>query len=72
MVRRQIHFLAAVFFGAGEVMHTLADFKPNGLHPAGGTGIRYAIVPSERQRIRVDFAYAESGLAYYLNIAEAF
>ena len=62
----------AAFFGAGEVMHTLPDFKPNGLHPAGGAGLRFAIVPSERLRIRLDFAYGDAGLAYYLNIGEAF
>ncbi len=62
----------ATFFGAGEVMHTIPDWSPKGLHPAGGAGIRYAIVPSERLRIRLDFAYAESGLAYYLDISEAF
>ncbi len=62
----------AAFGGAGEVMHSVLDFKPGGLHPAGGVGLRFAIVPSERLRIRLDFAYAEAGLAYYLNIGEAF
>ncbi len=60
------------FGGAGEVMHSVVDFNPKGLHPAGGAGLRFAIVPSERLNIRLDFAYAEAGLAYYLNIGEAF
>lgn len=60
------------FLGTGKVAHTLKAFDLSGLHTAGGTGLRFAIVPSERINIRLDFAYAATGIGYYLDLGEAF
>jgi outer membrane protein assembly factor BamA len=66
-------FWGSFFFGAGEVMRRIDSFAFSDLHPAGGAGLRYRIVPTEKIGIRLDFAYAaEGGTAYYLDIGEAF
>ena len=62
----------AAFLGTGKVAHTLKAFDLSGLHTAAGTGLRFAIVPSERINIRLDFAYAATGIGYYLDLGEAF
>ena len=65
-------FGGTTFVGVGQVARTVADLSFSELKPAGGLGLRYAIVPSEKINIRLDFAYSELGLAYYLDLAEAF
>ena len=62
-----------VFFGAGEVAPSVLNFSPARLKPAGGLGLRFAVIPKERINIRLDFAYTDfAGLVYYLDINEAF
>lgn len=66
-------FGGAFFVGAGEVFRSYEDFAPAKLHAAGGAGLRYDVVPRERLRIRLDFAYSASIIpAYYLSLGEAF
>jgi hypothetical protein len=62
----------AAFIGAGQVARSVSRFAYDEFKPAGGGGLRYAIVPAEKINIRLDFAYSYAGLAYYLDLSEAF
>ena len=66
------HFGGAAFLGAGKVAHAVDALDFGALRVAGGTGLRYAVVPSERINIRLDVAYAAEGINYYLDLNEAF
>jgi hypothetical protein len=61
----------AAFLGAGDVGRTVGSLFTNRLHPAGGMGLRYALVPDERLNVRFDVGYGDD-VAYYLDISEAF
>jgi hypothetical protein len=65
-------FGAVGFLATGEVAHDVSKIRPQALYVAGGGGLRFAIVPEERINIRLDFAYGPQGLAYYLDLGEAF
>ncbi|MDB4998611.1 MAG: hypothetical protein JWM74_6043 [Myxococcaceae bacterium] len=66
------HFGGVGFLGAGKVAHAAGDLDFRALRVAGGTGLRFAVVPSERINIRLDVAYAAEGINYYLALGEAF
>jgi outer membrane protein assembly factor BamA len=62
----------AVFAGAGQVAHDLSDFALDRFHLAGGVGLRFQIIPSERVNVRWDFGFGEDSSGDYLDLGEAF
>ena len=59
------------FASAGQVADQLNDFHFGGFKLAGGVGLRFAVLPSEKLNLRFDVAHGES-LNYYIVLAEAF
>lgn len=64
---------AVAFVGFGSVAPSLSKFSLNNLKYSVGGGIRYALIPSEKLNIRIDYGI---GLGYskglYIQVAEAF
>lgn len=69
-----INRLGMVLFGAaGRVANRTQDiFTFNGLKPAVGTGIRYAIDKKEKLNFRFDVGFGQRSNGFYFYITEAF
>lgn len=67
-------FGAVVFGGVGRVANQLDQLSPDGLHPAGGFGLRYALLAEQHLNVRLDVAFggADAPMAIYLDAMEAF
>ena len=61
-----------VFAGVGEVSRDIGDFTLNGLHAAGGFGIRFLLDEQEGLNLRADWGFGEGSSGFYLNLGEAF
>lgn len=59
------------FASAGQVANEMNDFHFGGFKYAGGVGLRFAVLPSEKLNLRFDVAHGET-LNYYIVLAEAF
>lgn len=64
-------FSGVGFASAGQVANDLSDFGFNQFKYAGGAGLRFAVLPSEKLNLRFDVAYGNQ-LNYYIVLAEAF
>ncbi len=65
--------LGAVAFGSvGQVAPSVGLLGLDRFRFAGGGGLRFALVPSERVNIRMDLAMAGSSSGFYLALGEAF
>ncbi len=60
------------FGSVGEVVPSLGFFTFDKLRFAGGGGLRFALVPSEKLNIRIDFAMAGNSTGFYMALGEAF
>lgn len=60
------------FVGVGGVAPSLDQFTLNGMHPAGGIGLRFLIDNVEDLNLRFDYALGQNSKKYYFKIAEAF
>jgi outer membrane protein assembly factor BamA len=63
---------AALFAETAQVAHEIDDLTMNGWKYSLGTGIRYALNPSERFNLRLDVSFVDDGFGLVLNIREAF
>ena len=64
-------FGGVTFASAGQVADMTSDLGFNRFHYAGGAGLRFAVLPSEKLNLRFDVAYGNN-LNYYIVLAEAF
>lgn len=62
----------AVFAETGQVAPGLGDFSLEGMRPAYGLGLRYAMNPERRMNIRIDLGFVDETIAPAINIKEAF
>ncbi|MFP4330232.1 MAG: BamA/TamA family outer membrane protein [Spirochaetaceae bacterium] len=65
-------FALVGFFSGGQVGETLVDVDILDPVLAGGLGFRIALNTEQRLNLRIDIAYAESGISPYVNVREAF
>ena len=65
-------FGMGLFAGIGDVSDDFKNFDLNEFKYSFGTGIRFAVVPSQRINIRMDIGFGEGTQGFYFNIAEAF
>lgn len=63
---------AAAFFGVGTIFGRENDFLKGPILPAGGFGIRYAMIPDRRINARLDFAWGIDSFSVYFALGEAF
>jgi hypothetical protein len=63
---------AALFAETAQVAHKIGDLTMDGWKYSLGTGIRYALNPSERFNLRLDVSFVDDGFGLVLNIREAF
>ncbi len=64
-------FSGVTFASAGQVADHTSDISLSGFKYAAGTGLRFAVLPSEKLNLRLDVAYGNS-LNYYIVLAESF
>lgn len=62
----------AAFAGAGRVARQVSELTPDGLHYAGGGGLRFAIQKDERITVRLDYGRSRDDSGFYLAMLEAF
>ena len=62
----------AAFGGAGEVAPRLADLSMEGIHVAGGAGLRVLLNRQERLALRLDYGAGARSSGFYVTIGEAF
>ena len=60
------------FGSVGEVVPSVGFLTLDKLRFAGGGGLRFALVPSEKLNIRIDFAMAGNSTGFYMALGEAF
>lgn len=60
------------FAGIGDVFNSLNDVKAYTLKYSIGSGLRFAVNPSERLNIRFDYAVGREGGYFYFSVAESF
>ena len=65
-------FGVTAFGSVGEVAPSAGLLTIDKLRAAGGGGLRFALVPSERVNIRIDFAVASGSSGLYMALGEAF
>ena len=66
-------FDGAVFGGVGQTGYSVQDYTLNGTKVAGGAGIRFALIRSDRVNLRFDYAGGTgSAPGLYFAIGEAF
>ena len=65
-------FGVAGFASVGEVAPSVGLLSVDGLRVAAGGGLRFALVPSEKVNIRIDFAVASRSSGLYMALGEAF
>ncbi|TDN37426.1 hypothetical protein A8B98_02480 [Hymenobacter sp. UV11] len=61
----------AAFIGAGQVGYNLKDYTLDGLHAAGGAGVRFNFIRRDRVNLRFDYAFGTDP-GFYFAIGEAF
>lgn len=65
--------LSGVVFGAmGTLAGRLKDFSWDNLKYAGGFGLRFKIIPSEKANLRIDFAFGPRTSGIYFKAGESF
>lgn len=62
----------AAFGGAGEVAHTIGDFRSDKMLPGGGIGLRYRLTKESHINFRVDYAWGKDSRTLYVGVSEAF
>jgi outer membrane translocation and assembly module TamA len=65
-------FGGVVFSGVGDVFANTNDLRIDALKYSLGGGIRFAMNPSERLNIRLDYGIGRNANAFYLIVAEDF
>lgn len=65
-------FGGAVFCGAGQVASRLGRLGLDRFHLAGGVGLRFALAPAERIKVRLDVAASPDAVHLYFAPEEAF
>ena len=65
-------FGGAAFAGAGRVARHVSELTPDGLHYAGGAGLRFAVQKDERITVRLDYGRSRDDSGFYLAMLEAF
>ena len=63
---------AVAFAGAGDVAPTLGDLDAGSLKTVVGAGLRYALSPTDRLNIRLDFGGGSGTSGTYVTVGEAF
>lgn len=64
-------FGLAGFFGLGTIFG-YTPISESTLFPAGGFGLRFAMIPSERVNARLDFAWGRESFSIYFALGESF
>lgn len=62
----------AAFAGAGEVAPRVGDLRLEGLHAAGGAGLRIMLSRQERLALRLDYGAGGGSSGFYITVGEAF
>jgi hypothetical protein len=62
----------AGFVGAGDVAHSLGDFRLSELKYSAGAGLRFLVSQRERINLRLDAAFGKGTSGFYFGIFEAF
>lgn len=65
-------FGATVFAGVGTIYGDSYKFLQGPWLPAGGFGLRFAVIPDRRINARLDFAWGIDSFAVYFALGEAF
>ncbi len=65
-------FGGTVFAGVGTIYGEAFDFMQGPFLPAGGFGIRVAVIPERRINARLDFAWGIDSFSVYFALGEAF
>jgi hypothetical protein len=65
-------FSAMLFAAGGQVAADWDGLRASDTHPSAGGGIRYALNPQERIRIRIDLGVGAEGSQVYFQFSEAF
>jgi hypothetical protein len=65
-------FGLVLFGGAGQVAPDPGSFRLADTKLSGGLGIRFVLDPESGANIRVDLAWAATGVDFYFNLGEAF
>jgi hypothetical protein len=60
------------FGSLGEVSQTVHQLSLNGLHYAGGAGVRIMVDRSEKLNLRIDYGFGEGSHGVYVILKEAF
>jgi len=60
------------FFGGGDVLNNLGDFRIGNLRASFGAGLRFLLDRTERLNIRADWGFGEGTNNLYLQIGESF
>ena len=61
------------FLGVGQARSSLLEYTLNGIHPAGGLGLRFLLLKDEMINLRVDLAYSDfQRLETYVSVGESF
>jgi len=60
------------FLGTGQVAGSLSDLDADGIKFAGGGGLRFYIVQSQRIAFRLDAGFSKNDRGVYFNLLEAF
>ena len=61
----------AAFMGFGQVGNNFSDYSFNGIHTAGGLGVRFNFIRRDRVNLRFDYAFGKDPGLYFA-IGEAF
>ena len=62
----------AAFAGTGEVFPRINKLRLDGLHYAGGAGVRLMVSKSEKLNLRIDYGVGENSNGLYVILKEAF
>lgn len=65
-------FGGVVFAGVGTIFGEAYPFMQGPYLPAGGFGVRFAVIPERRINARLDFAWGIDSFAVYFALGEAF
>src|SRR5436190_3581464 len=65
-------FSGVCFVSGGQVSDVLGDMSFSGFKPAGGLGLRFAVLPKEKLNLRFDVAAGNELVNYYIVLAESF
>jgi len=65
-------FGLVIFAGAGTVFHNINSFNPTYIQPSYGGGLRLKFNRKESLHVRLDAAFGNNTMGYYLYLSEAF